>query len=40
MGNRRGAYRILVKKSEGERSPGIPTRRWKGKNKMDLKEMG
>jgi hypothetical protein len=36
MGNRRGVYRILVKKSEGKRSPGRPTCRWKGKNKMDI----
>jgi hypothetical protein len=40
MGIRRGAYKILVGKSEGKRQLGRPTRRWEGKNKMDLKEIG
>ena len=37
---RRGVYRVLVRKSEGNRARGRPGRRWKDKIKMDLHEMG
>ena len=35
MGERRGAYRVLVGKPEGKRSLGKPRHRWED-NKMDL----
>jgi hypothetical protein len=34
------AYRILVGKPEGKRSPGRPRRRWVDNIKMDLGELG
>jgi len=34
MGERRGAYRILVGRPEGKRPLGIPRRRWKGNFKV------
>jgi hypothetical protein len=37
MGERRGAYRILVRKPEGKI---IPRRRWKDNIKMDFQEVG
>jgi hypothetical protein len=40
MGERRNAYRILVGKPEGKRSPGILKRRWVYNIKMDLGEIG
>jgi hypothetical protein len=40
MGDRRGIYRILVGKPEGERPLGRPRHRWKDNIKMDLQEMG
>jgi hypothetical protein len=41
MGERRGVYRVLVGKSEGERPLGRPRHRWfDKKNKMDLQEVG
>jgi hypothetical protein len=40
MGEGRGAYRILVGRSEGRRPLGRPRRRWKDYIKMDLKEVG
>ena len=40
MGERRGVYRVLVKKPEGKRSLGRPKRRWEGSIKMNLKEVG
>jgi len=40
MGNMRGAYKILMGKSEGKRTLGRLRCRWEGKNKMDVKEMG
>jgi hypothetical protein len=40
MGERRGAYRALVRKSEGRRPLGILRRRWKDNIKMDLQEVG
>jgi hypothetical protein len=40
MGERRGAYRALVGKSEGRRPFGRPRRRWEDNIKMDLREVG
>jgi hypothetical protein len=40
MGERRGAYRALVWKSEGRRPLGRPRRRWEDNIKMDLQEVG
>jgi hypothetical protein len=39
MGERRGVYRILVGKPEGNRPLGRPKRRW-GDIRMDLQEVG
>jgi hypothetical protein len=36
MGERRGAYRVLVGKPEGRRPLGRPRRRWEDNIKMDL----
>jgi hypothetical protein len=36
MGERRGAYRALVGKSEGRKPLGRPRRRWEDNIKMDL----
>jgi len=40
MGERRGVYRVLVRKSEGKRPLGRPRRRWEDNIKMDLQEVG
>jgi hypothetical protein len=40
MGERRGAYRALVRKSEGRRPLERPRRRWEDNIKMDLSEVG
>ena len=40
MGERRGAYRVLVGKSEGKRPLGRPRRRCEDNIKMDLQEVG
>jgi hypothetical protein len=40
MGERRGAYRVLVEKPEGRRLLGRPRRRWEDNIKMDLREVG
>jgi hypothetical protein len=40
MGERRGAYRILVGRPEGRRLLGRPRRRWENNIKMDLQEVG
>jgi hypothetical protein len=40
MGERRGAYRILVGKPEGKRPLGRPRRRWEDNIKMDFQEVG
>jgi hypothetical protein len=40
MGERRGAYRILVERPEGRRPLGRPRRRREDNIKMDLQEMG
>jgi hypothetical protein len=38
MGNRRGAYRVLVGKPEGKESSGRPRRRWEGNIKIIFKK--
>jgi hypothetical protein len=40
MGERRGAYRVLVGKSDGKRPLGRPRRRWEDNIKIDLQEVG
>jgi hypothetical protein len=40
MGEKRGAYRILVGRPEGRRPPGRPRRRWEDNIKMGLEEVG
>jgi hypothetical protein len=39
IGERRGVYRVLVGKPEGNRLLKRPRRRWKGNIKMDLQEV-
>jgi hypothetical protein len=38
-GERRNAYRILVRKPEGKKPLGRPRRRWVDNIKMDLREI-
>jgi hypothetical protein len=40
MGKVKGAYNILVGRSEGRRPQGRPRRRWEDNIKMDLREIG
>jgi hypothetical protein len=40
MGQRRGAYRVLVGKPEGEKPLGRPRHRWEDNIKMGLQETG
>jgi hypothetical protein len=40
MGEKRGAYRILVGRPEGRRPLGRPRHRWKDNIKMDLQAVG
>jgi hypothetical protein len=40
MGEKRGAYRILLGRPEGRRPLGIPRRRWEDNIKMDLQAVG
>jgi len=40
MGERRGVYRVLVRKPEGKRPLGRPRRRWEDNIKMDLQVVG
>jgi hypothetical protein len=40
LGERRGIYRVLVGKPEGQRLVGRPRRRWKDNIKMDIQKMG
>ena len=40
MGERRGAYTVLVGKPEGRRPHGRPRHRWEDNIKMDLREVG
>jgi hypothetical protein len=39
MGEKRGAYRILVGRPEGKRALGRPTRAWEDNIKIDLQEV-
>jgi hypothetical protein len=39
MGKSRGAYRVLLAKSEGTRQLGRPSRRWENNIKIDLHEV-
>jgi hypothetical protein len=40
MGERTGAYRILVGRPESRRPLGKPRRRWEDNIKMDLQDVG
>jgi hypothetical protein len=40
MGERRGVYRVLVRKPEGKRTHGRLKHRWEDHIKMDLQEVG
>jgi hypothetical protein len=40
MGERRGAYRVLMEKPEGRRPLGRPRRRWEDNSKTDFREVG
>jgi hypothetical protein len=40
MGDKRNAYRLLVRKPEGKRPPGRPRRRWVDNTGMYLGEVG
>jgi hypothetical protein len=40
MGNRRGAYRVLLGRPDGKRPRGRCRHRWMQNIKMDLKEVG
>ena len=40
MGDKRGAYRILVGKPEGNRPLGRPKCKWDDNIKMDLQDVG
>jgi len=40
MGERRGAYRVLVGKPVGKRPFGRPRRRWEDNIKMGLQDVG
>jgi len=39
MGERRGVYRVLVRKPEGKRPLGRPRHRWEDNIKTDLQEV-
>jgi hypothetical protein len=40
MGERRGVYRVLVGRSEGNRPLGSPRRRWEDNIKMVIQDVG
>jgi hypothetical protein len=40
LGEQRGVYRVLVGKSEGNRSPSRPKHRWENNIKMNFHEVG
>jgi hypothetical protein len=39
MGKKRGIYRVLVRKHEGKRPPGISKLRWENNIKKDIYEV-
>ena len=39
-GDRRGLYRVLVGKPDGNKPLGRPTRRWEDTIKMELQDVG
>jgi hypothetical protein len=39
-GEKRGVYRVLLRKPEGKRPLGRPRLRWENKIKMDFQEVG
>ena len=39
MGDRRGVFRVLVRKPEGKRPLGRPGRRWEDNIKLNLQEV-
>ena len=39
MGEKRGSYRVLVRKPDGKRPLGTPSLRWECNIKMDLEEV-
>ena len=39
MGERKGAYRVLVGKPEGRRPPERPRRRWEDNIKINLQDV-
>jgi hypothetical protein len=39
MGERKGAYRVLMRKHQGSRRLGRPRRKWEDNIKMDLREV-
>jgi len=40
MGERRGVYRVLVGKRDGNKQLGRPRRKWEDNIKIDLQEVG
>jgi hypothetical protein len=40
MGEERGVYRVLVRRPEGKRQLGRPSRRWENNIKIYLREIG
>jgi hypothetical protein len=40
MGEKRNAYKLLVRKTEGKKPLGRPRRRWVDNIKMDILEIG
>jgi len=40
MGDKRGAYRVLVRRPDGKRPLGRPRREYEGNIKRDLQEVG
>ena len=40
MGDRRGTYRVFMRKPEGKRPFGRPRHRWVDNVKIDLQEVG
>jgi hypothetical protein len=40
MGEERIVYKVLEGKPEGKRPLGRPRRRWEGRIKMDIREIG